>query len=421
MAAQTSRARSSYVKKAPITGRTKRNPVHEFQLRYRPYQIQPFVIAPVWPGETMENMLLQSRVIMDPVKNPILGYWNEHYFFYVKLSQLADGDTFKNMLLTNATTAPLKAVAADASTYNNVGGIDYTRRALDTITKWYFRNEDETVLQGAIDGLPMAKASVPGWMQSAQSATLLGEAEHEFPGENTVVPPHMSAFSDHYTAWEAMVSIGATKLDFQDWLASHGVDIPMEERQSNKDKPELVRYVREWAYPTATTDSTGAAAVAPQWSVAQRADKDRFFKEPGFIVGVTCTRPKAYFSVQGASLAHYMNDAFGWLPANLKSEAYTGLKKFTGGGAGVGPLAGNMTNDYWVDMRDLALHGDQFINFARNATDAGLVGLPTAGFNKSYPLAADIDALFKLPAANKVYADGIVKFTILGDKQDVTP
>ena len=64
--------------------RVTRRPQHTFQLRHRPWEIQPFMLAPVLPGETMQNLLLQARVVTDPIKNPLIGWWCEHYVFYVK-------------------------------------------------------------------------------------------------------------------------------------------------------------------------------------------------------------------------------------------------------------------------------------------------------------------------------------------------
>ena len=65
-------------------GRVQRHPKHTFHLFTRPYQIQPFLIAPVLAGETMKNLLLQARVVTDPVQNRLIGWWQEYYFFYVK-------------------------------------------------------------------------------------------------------------------------------------------------------------------------------------------------------------------------------------------------------------------------------------------------------------------------------------------------
>ena len=42
------------------TGRVTRSPRHTFQLRHRPFLLQPFMLAPVIPGETMKSLLLVS-------------------------------------------------------------------------------------------------------------------------------------------------------------------------------------------------------------------------------------------------------------------------------------------------------------------------------------------------------------------------
>lgn len=416
-----SAAKNAIAQLVPVksTGRAMRKPAHSFHIRTRPNQIQPMYIAPVWPGETMKNLLMQARVLADPVKNPLIGWWNETYFFYVKLTDLNDRDALKNMLVTNASVEALKS-AADVDTYNGPNGINYTQKALDVITKWYFRDEDETVLQGVIDGLPTARSDAPGWMNSYIRAGLAVANDHEFAGENPSLPAHMSAFADHYTQWEAMKAMNLTTADFEDWLEAFGINVPREENEEQR-KPELLRYVRQWAYPTATTKADGSSGTAPQWSISERADKDRFFKEPGFIVGVQVTRPKVYFSKQLGSLTHHLNDAFSWLPATLASEHYTSVKGFGNATTDMGPLGGGQEHAYWVDMRDLALYGDQFLNFELSATDAGLVALPTINHEKRYPTGAMLDGLFADPAFNKIRSDGIVTTSILGAITDSTP
>ena len=63
--------------------RKTRRPTHPFQVRHLPFQIQPFMLAPVLPGETLEFGNLQSRCVVDPIKSPFVGWWLEHYVFYV--------------------------------------------------------------------------------------------------------------------------------------------------------------------------------------------------------------------------------------------------------------------------------------------------------------------------------------------------
>ena len=69
------------------TGRVTRSPRHTFQLRHRPFLLQPFMLAPVIPGETMKSLLLQSRAVTSPIANPLVGWWLEYYFFYAKYSE----------------------------------------------------------------------------------------------------------------------------------------------------------------------------------------------------------------------------------------------------------------------------------------------------------------------------------------------
>jgi len=49
------------------TKRKARRPQMKFNLVTKPYQLQPFMIMPVLPGETLQNMMLQSQVWSDPL------------------------------------------------------------------------------------------------------------------------------------------------------------------------------------------------------------------------------------------------------------------------------------------------------------------------------------------------------------------
>ena len=88
---------------------------------------------------------------------------------------------------------------------------------------------------------------------------------------------------------------------------------------------------------------------------------------------------------------------------------------------GTGPLP-NITDDggYWVDLVDLFMYGEQFLSYT--TTDAGLstVSLPSAAGSTKYASSADIDALFKSAASNKVRQDGIVDLRILSRIADTT-
>jgi hypothetical protein len=395
-----------------------RRPRHTHQLRQRPWQIQPFMIAPVLPGETLKNLQLQSRTVTDPIKNPLIGWWLEYYYFYVKHRDLNERDTLMNMVLTNASTAALNA-AADVPTYHAAGMPNYVNLCLTRIVETYFRNEGEAVLAGQIDTLPAASIASDTWLDSVKAASTNPAADSELPGTMDD-PTILTGFSAHYTQWEFMKQEKLTDLTYEDFLKSYGVRGEAVAVTVDEHKPELVRYIRDWTYPTNTVNAaTGVPASACSWATAERADKDRFFAEPGFLVGLTVARPKVYLSKTKGSGADMMFDAYGWLPAVLKEDPYTSLRQFANT---AGPLAGNVTDaaGYWVDLRDLFMYGDQFVNFALTATDAGLVALPTVALQKRYPIAADADGLFADVAKNKINSDGVTQLAILGRLSDET-
>lgn len=396
------------VVEAPRTGRVMRRPQHTFQIRHRPFQIQPFLIAPVLPGETMRNLLVQARVVTDPIKNPLVGWWYELYVFYVKHRDLLIRDDVTRMVL-EPEYAIGHAVATNVRHYHLGSGIDWVQHCLDRVVDEYFRDEGEAVTIATIDTMPVAAVNSNGWWDSAVEVADLDA------GDPTSSPDTQSELDTMRLQWEFMRANQLTKMDYEDFLATYGVRTQKQELH----KPELIRYVRDWTYPSNTVDAaTGVPSSACSWAIAERADKDRFFAEPGFIFGCAVARPKVYLSkVYGAGVG-MMNDAMSWLPAILREDVYTSLKKLA---AASGRIAG-ATQEYVVDVRDLLIHGDQFVNFAVSATDASFVALPSADLgNKKYPSAADVDGLFAAASpANQVRADGIVTLAIHGTQVDHT-
>lgn len=413
-------------------GRVQRRPVHRFQVEARPWEIQPTFIAPVLPGETMDNMLLQERSVSDPIKNPLIGAWREHYVFYVKLTDLDDRDFLTDMLIDDSVTlagaAYLNAVANTERYKQAISSYDFVGACLSRVVKEYFRDEDEGLTFGAgafsgdgtLTGIPLATVHAQGsWMDSLQLDDV--EATPE-PMEGNV---DTHGDDDYLEQWLRMRQMGMTDLTYEDYLAAHGVRGEVVEELY---RPELVRYVREWVYPANTVDpATGVPSSAWSWSIAERADKKRFFKEPGFLFGVCVTRPKVYFSKQKGTLSQHLVNAFNWLPVMMNDNPETSLRKFL---AAEGPLAGNTgTLDYWVDLRDLFMYGDQFVNFALTETDNGFVALPGAALTKAaqrYPSAADMEGVFMSTAATGtragrlIRADGTVSLAIRGRQRDLT-
>lgn len=399
---------------SPTGARKMRRPEHSFQVRTRPWQIQPFMLAPVLPGETMKSLLLQSRVVTDPVKSKLIGWWTEHYFFYVKHRDLDARDELTAMMLEPNRDMSAIHGAASVPYYHKANSINWAELCTKRIVEEYFRDGDEAANSAMLNGLYQSKVQAPGW---TDSLSLLGPLDDDLNvdlnADDDIMASEIQRAMQQY---EFMKLHNLTDMTYEDFLRAYGVRAARTELH----RPELIRYSRNWSYPSATVAADdGSTTQAVVWSVSERADKDRYFTEPGFIVGISVSRPKVYFGNQTGSVADWMMNAMAWLPPQLTNDMQVSLRQFA---LGTGPVGGS-TAGYWVDLRDLLLYGDQFVNFSLAETDAGLVALPANDtLQRKYVPSASIDALFSDAAGgrNFVRQDGIVMVNILSAQRDQT-
>lgn len=424
------------VGEVPKMGRKLRKPQHSFHLRQRAFQIQPMMLAPVLAGETLKNLLFQARVVTDPIKNPFIGWWQEYYFFYIKLSDLdfADDTSLGNpgsglgsrvqMLLAdpafNATSYDYGS--ANVPHYAVALSQTYMRDCLTLVTSHYFRDERDVETTYELDGLPLAMINNTGILDSAMLNDDYMRAQTnvdvDLLGDASDAELKVSEIENALNRYKLAKANGLTDATWEDYLASFGLNTALPEKPH---RPELVRYVRQWQYPSNTVEpSTGVPSSAVSWSIQERGDKDRFFREPGFLMGLSVTRPKVYLSNQKAYMSGFLDRAEDWMPAWLWGEPLTSMKKYA---QGTGPFSGLTDADgYWIDMRDLFMYGDQFVNFALTETDAGLVALPTVDLQKKFVSDTDVDGLFVTPATKQwIRQDGVVNLTIASTLRDTTP
>lgn len=400
----------------PTTRRRNRSPQHPFNIMAKPYQIQPFMIAPVLPGETMKNLMCMARCVSDPLKDKLMGWWYETYFFYVKHTDLDIADQLVNMHLNAQADTSALFGAADPKNFHSFG-INYVKACLDSVVKWYFRDADDATIH-TLDGQPIAKIGADGWWQSAKVHTDVPVNDDNLPGDAPSIPDHIPpGFEQHYAQWEMMRAASLTAATFEDYLSTFGVKTPQDNsRDEEMKRPELLRYSKEFTYPTNTVDpATGKPSSAAVWSVSARAEKDRFFREPGFIIGVQVIRPKVLLSRIAGTLTSFMYGALDWLPALLRDEPFTSLRQFANN---TGPLPVNWGDSYWVDMKDLFIHGEQFRNHDLSAQGNSVV-LPTwrdapDHLDTDYVTQADVDAMFVgATAAERFFrTDGLVTLAI---------
>lgn len=392
------------------------------------------MIAPVLAGETLKNLLFQARVVTDPIKNPFIGWWQEYYFFYIRLRDydvytdaLAMGDDVGprvKMLLADPTFDPTQYDHGSASVpyYAEALTQKYLRDGLEIIVANYFRDEADVNSSYTLDGLHLAMINNTGILNSAMLnddySRVQSTYDTDLLGDASDAELKVSEIENALNRYKLAQANGLTNATFDDYLESFGLKQP---KWEEPNRPELIRYVRQWQYPSNTVEpSTGVPSSAVSWSIQERADKDRFFKEPGFLIGISVTRPKVYLANQRAHIAGYLDRAEDWMPAWLWGTPLTSLKKYA---QGTGPFDGIADADgYWLDMRDLYLYGDQFVNFALTETDAGLVALPTTALQKKFVQDSDVDGLFVTPATKQwIRQDGVVNLTIASTLRDATP
>ena len=103
----------------------------------------------------------------------------------------------------------------------------------------------------------------------------------------------------------------------------------------------------------------------------------------------------------------------------LRGEEYTGLVE-TAFSATDGILQ-NQASNYWFDIADLLVFGDQFVNYAATVATGHAVALPTAALEKRYVADADISAMFKTATtAEFIRQDGRVSASLLSKVRQTT-
>jgi hypothetical protein len=405
------------VQEAGKQKRVTRRPKHTFNLTTRPFQIQPFLIAPVLPGETMDFLLMQARAITDPLANPLIGWWKEYYFFYVKHRDLAGRDDFTEMMLDSEKDLSSYTEAANVKYYHSAGTLNWAKLCLVRVVEEYFRNEGEAWDDTTIDGMPLAGINHESWLNSVISGD--NYSTDDFDADLNADDTYTAAEIVKATnMWFKLRERNLTDKSYEDYLRDSGVSVPDAEEPHT---PELIRYVRDWTYPTNVVDpSTGSPTSAASWSIAERADKNRYFKEPGFIFGVTVTRPKVYLQKVDGGAVDYLNDAFAWLPAIMHQDPQTSLREQADDD---GPLATIFTDTggYWWDAKDLFLYGDQFINYDYSSvTDKNFVALPEADLSRRFISSTDADNFYS-GDDKTIREDGVVDLSIRSVLTDTTP
>jgi|GEM_PF-5930969 len=438
----------SVVEDVAQVGRKVRRPLHNFWVKHPAFAWQPFMIAPVLPGDSLSELDLKVTGVTSPLVSSLLGWWIEHAFFYVKLTDLwmltdpqtpgvydyNDADEFRKLMLSSTadlSNASFTQVGYTSDYGSGAGGYGFANAAIDVVGRAYFRDSDETNLPmcgtTGFTHLFQARAKPPG--QESWTESLQLDGTEDIPDVVLGDPAVRDPEDPYYEMWLRMQQMSLTELTYDDWLRDQGVSVP-KAASGGMAHPEVIRWSRTFKKPSVTPDSSGAVGSVCFWDVAEKATKKKVFKEPGFIIGFTCARSKVYLSKQlGSAMNYLMDTPFAWMPKALSERPELALRKFADDATGPFGTLPNPTAGYWADTVDLFVYGDQFLNFDVSTTPAGTVALPGPLMSKTdslYPSTADIEKLFTSAAASGaitgrvIEQEGVVRPSILSRLRDLT-
>lgn len=394
-----------------------RRPNHNAYVHFAPWVLQPFFFAPVLPGETLKNLLMQARVLTTPLaNNQVIGWWLETYVFYVKHRHMIGSTTYQQMMLDlNASTAAAEAGSSSLFFNHQTADMMFASHAYYAVVNEFFRGdgEDNNTAAGIFSGTRnYVRLKMPGWWDSILPDTTLttglgGIADDSIGGANTALD-QLGEVGKALETWQTLRMLGITNMEYDDYLRSFGVSIaaPVD------DRPELLRYTREWQYPSSAvsvTDTAQRVSSVVSWSVTERADKNRFFKEPGIVMGCVVARPKLYHNRQQAGVG-MLKSAQAW---QTPFSGAGGYERY----ASVNGLAGG----YSFDTGDLFNQGDQYW-FIERGTAPPMLTFPADG-ELDYPDTALVNSLFTDAATGHVKMDATVSLQIATGAvgPDITP
>lgn len=404
---------------APAMSRKTRRPQFPFFIEAKPYRLIPFHISPVLPGETLKKAFIQSRTVSDPIKSDLLGWHMEKFFFYVKLTDLADREKFRQMCVDpdfDASAQGLTVTSADLTLFQhasvNLPTIPWTSLCLERVTQVYFRDDVETNTNPKEGSYPIVKNRQRDLFDSFQlSATIADPADIDVDldsdGTTTIGEVERAKMM-----WMQQLMQGLTDKTFEDYLRSYGIRATREET----NEPEVLGTFKEWTYPTRLVDTAdGSPTAAVQWSFANSIDKAARFREPGFIFGVMCFRPKIYH-IQRGSATGLATGPEQWLAGETLNHPGFGM-------IDVPASAGSFWNTsaaFRFDWRDLLLYGEGF-KVGTTPNNVAMQASP-AGYTTDYPDLASLDAAIWVAVGGKCRTDGMISLQIASHLQgDLTP
>ena len=407
---------------APNTSRKGRYPKHTFNVQEKPFTLQPLGFARVLPGDTLKNLKFESRAVSNPILNPRIGWKKQYFFFYVRITDLLNAairDLFVDP--TNSEiTAGVEAANAPAW-YCAKGGVNWMKLGTEQIVNHWFRDSGENMATAQLaNGIPIVQIRQNSFLDSLTDVTDMPE------GAAIATATDAADLERLMELFEQLRAMNIADMTYEDWLKSNGINIP----GKDENKPELLWQTSDFQYPTnhIGTDATnkGVPTSALSWVFNTGMRDPKQFREPGFVMAFSVTRPKIYWGGLFGSAAGFAKRAWDWAPNYMREMPETRLKSFA---VDTGPLGERTTNadGYFLDMVDELLYGDQWQNVSAIGADPlfdpsnHMLPLPAGTAIKwKYPTEAMVNSFFVDTINPYIKQDGYFSLSIMGHEVDHT-
>jgi hypothetical protein len=389
----------------------------------KPFGLYPIMYHPVLPGETLKSASLRWNIVSQPVKNPLSGAWLETWIFYVKLTDM-DPD-LGNMFISDSYSTSGWTSGGNVQPYfAATGQINWGTHLTESVHLHYFRNEGESQRTFTDNGasIRMVKSNNVSWYQN-----LMFE-----PAETALDTSGPRDAHEQLTAWQMVQQMQMTELTYERYLKEYGV---RNVESMVAGTPELLRYARSWTLPANTIDPTdGTPSSAWIWRDEMKAEKDKRFNEPGFLITLASIRPKMFNSMVPNSLSNNLWGFSDFYPAYNLDDPTAGIKNIGTTDSVFDASWNGAESDapLLYDHRDLLNHGEQFVNdwtnnpypHPTNSNMSGLAAADPQDVRGEYPSLSDIDALFVASGATeaekRAQYEGLMSLTIAGHVKDTT-
>jgi len=382
----------------------------------KPFGLYPLMCHPVLPGETLNSFNMKYRCLSKPISHPLAGAWMETWLVYVKLTDL-DRD-LGNMFIDDTYSTTGYTSTGSSRYFTASGQIDWVKLCTERVHDAYFMDDSE--IARTIDGVRQTKLSAMSWYQNCMFK----------PADDAPTGTDIGGDYAERDAFMMMQQMNMSELTYEKYLEQYGVSTI---RRAEGD-PEILRYARSWTLPVNTVEpTTGAPSSAWVWSDDVKADKDKRFSEPGFLLALGAVRPKMYQKHLATSMVGELWGFSDFFPAYTLEDPTAGIKTLSSSSAVF--HADHRTDvgdkDLLIDSRDLLSHGEQFVNeFGGTPFPIPLsTGLTAedaddnANLRGEYATSTDIDGMFVSATSTDkfCYYEGIAHAVISGHIQDTTP